>query len=33
MLCEGNAAEMAELKRYEIFEFFNYVENKIKKNG
>jgi len=32
-LCEGDAAEIAALKRYEIGDFFNYVENKIKKHG
>jgi len=29
---EGNASEMAALKKFDIFEFFGYVENKMK-NG
>lgn len=33
VLTGGNASEIAALKRYDIFDFFNYVENKMKKNG
>jgi hypothetical protein len=32
-LCAGNASEMTALKKYEIFEFFEYVENKMKKHA
>jgi len=32
-VCEGKASEMAALKRYDIMEFFDYVESKTKKNG
>ena len=32
-LCEGNASEITALKHFDIWDFFNYVENKIKKNG
>lgn len=32
-VCDGKASEMAALKKYDIMEFFNYVDNKNKKNG
>ena len=32
-ICDGNASEMMALKKYDIFEFFDYIENKTKKNG
>lgn len=30
---EGNATEMAALRRFDIMEFFGYVENKMRKDG
>lgn len=32
-VCDGKAGEMNELKRFEIMDFFDYIENKSKKNG
>lgn len=32
-VCDGRATEMNELKKFEIMEFFDYIENKSKKNG
>jgi len=32
-VCDGKASEMNELKRFEIMEFFDYIENKSRKNG
>ena len=33
VVCDGKAGEMNELKRFEIMDFFDYIENKSKKNG
>jgi hypothetical protein len=30
---DGNASEMMALKKFNIIEFFGYVDNKIKKDG
>jgi len=32
-ITEGNASEMLALKRFDIFEFFAYVDNKMKHGG
>lgn len=32
-VCDGKASEMNELKRFDVFEFFDYIDNKSKKNG
>jgi len=32
-VCDGKASEINELKRFEIIDFFDYIENKSKKNG
>lgn len=29
----GNASDMMMLKRFDIFDFFNYADNKMKKHG
>jgi hypothetical protein len=31
-ICKGSAVEMRELKKYDIFDFFDYIDNK-SKNG
>lgn len=30
-VCGGNVSDMVALKKYDIVDFFNYIENKIKK--
>ena len=30
-VCDGNASEINALKRFDIFDFFVYVDNKMKK--
>lgn len=32
-VCDGKASEMAALRKYDIFDFFDYIENKNKKHG
>jgi hypothetical protein len=31
--CDGDAGEMRELKKFDIMDFFGYIENKSKKDG
>lgn len=31
--CGGNAAEMAALRKFDIIDFFSYIENKNRKNA
>jgi len=30
-VCDGKAGEMNELKKFDIMDFFDYVDNKMKK--
>jgi hypothetical protein len=29
-VCKGDLSQMAELKKFDIFDFFDYIENKTK---
>jgi hypothetical protein len=32
-VCKGDVSQMTDLKRFEIVDFFDYVNNKTKENG
>jgi len=32
-VCDGKISEMSEIKRLDIFDVFDYIENKSKKDG
>lgn len=32
-VCKGDVSQMKDLKKFDIIDFFDYVDNRIKENG